>query len=107
MRAISSLLTIALAVIVVWFAIANRHSVELTFDPFPLSLSVPFYLPVLIAVLFGLIAGGLISWRAAGGRRSRLRLAERQRDELQKNLNSPPNDGTRTGPPPKTLERAD
>ncbi len=107
MRAISSFLTIVIAAIVVWFAIANRHAVELTLDPLPLSVSVPFYLPVLIAVLLGLIAGGLISWRASGGRRSRLRQAERQRDELQQSLNNRPNDGSRTEPPSKTLERAD
>ncbi len=87
MRLISHLLTLLIAAIVVWFAIANRHAVELTLDPFPLSFSAPLYLPVLLAALLGLIVGGFISWRTAGNKRARLRQAERQRDELRRNLN--------------------
>jgi len=44
-------------------------------------------LPVLVAVLLGLVAGGVISWRTGRTRRARLRAAERERDELQRNLN--------------------
>jgi len=89
MRFLTHIVTLAIAVIVVWFAIANRHVVDLTFDPLPLSLSLPFYLPVLVAVLLGLVAGGVISWRTGRTRRARLRAAERERDELQRNLNKP------------------
>ena len=86
MRFLSHLVTIAIAILVVWFAVANRHAVNLTFDPLPLSLSLPLYLPDLIAALLGLVAGGLISWRGGRARRTRLRQAERERDELQRNL---------------------
>ena len=86
MRLLSHLVTLAIAVAVVWFAIANRHVVDFTLDPFPLSLSLPLYLPVLVAALLGLIAGGIISWRAGRTRRTRLRQAERMRDDLQPNL---------------------
>ena len=105
MRAISSFLTIVIAAIVVWFAIANRHIVPLTLDPLPLSISVPFFLPVLVAVLLGLIAGGLLSLRAAGERRARLRRAERQRDELQQNLDDARDKGP-AGTSPTTLGRS-
>ncbi len=86
MRLISQILTLIIAICVVWFAIANRHPVDLTLDPFPLSFSAPLYLPVLIAALVGMIAGGVISWRSGGGRRARLRRAERQRDALRRDL---------------------
>ena len=86
MRFISHLVTLVIAVAVIWFAIANRHAVDLAFDPLPLSLTLPLYLPVLVAALLGLIAGGIISWRAGRARRSRLRLAERERADLQRNL---------------------
>ncbi|MEQ8246600.1 MAG: lipopolysaccharide assembly protein LapA domain-containing protein [Alphaproteobacteria bacterium] len=105
MRALSSLLTIVIAAIVVWFAIANRHIVPLTFDPLPLSIELPFFLPILIAVLLGLLAGGLISLRAAGERRARLRRAERQRDELQQNLDTVRDKGP-AGTSPTTLGRS-
>jgi uncharacterized integral membrane protein len=86
MRFISHLVTLVIAVAVIWFAIANRHAVDLAFDPLPLSLTLPLYLPVLVAALLGLIAGGIISWRAGRARRSRLRLAERERADLRRNL---------------------
>lgn len=87
MRFFSHIVSLAIAVIVIWFAIANRHVVDLTFDPLPVSLSLPFYLPVLVAVLLGLIAGGVISWRSGRTRRVRLRATERERDELQRRTN--------------------
>jgi len=86
MRFLTHIVTLAIAVIVIWFAIANRHQVDLKFDPLPLSLSLPFYLPVLAGVLLGLVAGGIISWRTGRTRRARLRAAERERDELQHSL---------------------
>ena len=103
MRFLTHIVTLAIAVIVVWFAIANRHQVDLTFDPLPLSLSLPFYLPVLAGVLLGLVAGGVISWRTGRTRRARLRVAERERDKLQYSLDRPaPKDqqGKSTAPLP-------
>lgn len=86
MRLISNLLSLLIAVGVIWFSIANRHAVTLTLDPIPLSFTAPLYLPVLLAALLGLIAGGFVSWRHGGSRRAQLRQAERQRDTLQRNL---------------------
>lgn len=96
MRFLTHIVTLAIAVIVIWFAIANRHVVDLTFDPLPLSLSLPFYLPVLVAMLLGLVAGGVISWRAGRTRRARYRAAERERDELQRSLDRPTQKGRPT-----------
>jgi lipopolysaccharide assembly protein A len=89
MRFLAHIVTLTIAIIVIWFAITNRHQVDLTFDPLPLSLSLPFYLPVFAGVLLGLVAGGVISWRTGRTRRARLRAAERERDELQHNLDRP------------------
>jgi uncharacterized integral membrane protein len=89
MRFLTHIVTLTIAIIVIWFAITNRHQVDLTFDPLPLSLSLPFYLPVFAGVLLGLVAGGVISWRTGRTRRARLRAAERERDELQHNLDRP------------------
>jgi len=89
MRFLTHIVTLTIAIIVIWFAITNRHQVDLTFDPLPLSLSLPFYLPVFAGVLLGLVAGGVISWRTGRTRRARLRAAEQERDELQHNLDRP------------------
>ena len=106
MRFLTHIVTLVIAVIVIWFAIANRHQVDLTFDPLPLSLSLPFYLPVLAGVLMGLVAGGFISWRTGRTRRARLRAAERERDKLQHNLNRPaPKDRQNEGTTPLSAAR--
>jgi uncharacterized integral membrane protein len=86
MRFLTHIVTLTIAIVVIWFAITNRHRVDLTFDPLPLSLSLPLYLPVLAGVLLGLVAGGVISWRTGRTRRARLRATERERDELQHSL---------------------
>lgn len=86
MRFLTHIVTLAIGTIVIWFAIVNRHQVDLKFDPLPLSLLLPLYLPVLFGVLLGLVAGGVISWRTGRSRRSRLRTAERERNELQHSL---------------------
>ena len=106
MRFLAHIVTLAIAVIVIWFAIANRHQVDLTFDPLPLSFSLPFYLPVFAGVLLGLVAGGVISWRTGRTRRARLRAAERERDELQHSLNRPaPKDQQSEGTTPLPAAR--
>ena len=86
MRFLTHIVTLAIGTVVIWFAIVNRHQVDLKFDPLPLSLLLPFYLPVLVGVLLGLVAGSIISWRTSRSRRSRLRATERERDELQYSL---------------------
>lgn len=86
MRVFTNLLSLIVAIGVIWFSIVNRHHVTVTLDPFPLSFTAPLYLPVLLAALLGLIAGGIVSWRQSGGRRARLRQTERERDALQRSL---------------------
>ena len=86
MRFLTHILTLAIGTIVIWFAIVNRHQVDLKLDPLPLSVLLPLYLPVFVGVLLGLVAGGVISWRTSRSQRSRLRVAERERDELKHSL---------------------
>jgi hypothetical protein len=55
------------AVVLVTLAIANRHSVQLVLDPFrpdtpALSLMLPFYAYLLIALMAGVILGGFATW---------------------------------------------
>jgi hypothetical protein len=55
------------AIILVTLAVANRHSVRLVLDPFRpeapvLSLMLPFYAYLLIALVVGVILGGTAAW---------------------------------------------
>ena len=63
----NGLIVLPLAIIVVTFAVANRHFVRLSFDPFnsadpALSVSLPLFVVVLFAAIAGVAAGGSASW---------------------------------------------
>ena len=60
-----------LAVILVIFAIANRHWVTVSFDPFnsnapSLGIDLPLFVVILLAVILGVLAGGIATWVRQG-----------------------------------------
>lgn len=65
-RKILNLLVVApLAVILIIFAVANRHVVTVSFDPFEatnLSLSLPLFVVILLSAIAGVIAGSAATW---------------------------------------------
>ena len=88
------------ALVLIVFAVANRHLVTVSFDPISpndpiLSVGVPLWIVVFIAIFLGLIAG----WTAAWFNQGRWRRAARQaRAQLRRNVE------TRTAPPPGALQ---
>lgn len=66
------------ALLLVTLAVANRHSVELVLDPFrspPLvSLSLPFYIYLLGALIVGVVLGGIATWMSQGRHRKLARI---------------------------------
>ena len=60
-----------LAVILVIFAVANRHWVTVSFDPFnsidpSLAIDLPLFLVILLSVITGVVAGGVTTWLRQG-----------------------------------------
>jgi len=56
-----------LAVILVIFAVANRHWVTVSFDPFnsinpSLALDLPLFAVILLSIIAGVVAGGIATW---------------------------------------------
>jgi uncharacterized integral membrane protein len=72
---------IPLAAVLVGFAVANRHAVMVSFDPFDAaarahSIVVPLYLIAFSALIAGVLLGGAAAWIKQGKwRRARARLA--------------------------------
>jgi putative membrane protein len=73
------------ALVLIFFAIANRQTVSLGFWPLPSALELPLYLVVLGALVIGFFAGQFVTW--IGGwrwrreaRRSRERIAMLERE---------------------------
>jgi len=64
---LTALIVIPLALIFLVFAVANRHFVTVSFDPFnsadpALSLSLPLFALIIVIAILGVIAGGLATW---------------------------------------------
>src|SRR6185437_7127832 len=60
-------LVVALGVIFVAFAVANRHWVTVSFDPFvsadpSFSTTLPLFLVIILAAVLGVVAGGCATW---------------------------------------------
>jgi uncharacterized membrane protein YciS (DUF1049 family) len=82
---------VPLAVIAVAFAVANRQHTVISFDPFAtdvpaFALSGPLFLVLLIVVVAGVVIGGVASWLGQGRVRRALRLANRENDELHREV---------------------
>lgn len=87
-KVIKALVLIPLAIVIVSFAVANRLTVTVSFDPFDrvepaISLSVPLYALIMALIITGVIVGGLAAWLGQGKWRWRARLAESQARDLQ------------------------
>ena len=67
----SALILIPLAVVLVVFAVANRHFVTLSFDPFnsvdpAVAVSLPLFVVIVAVAILGVVAGGLATWFRQG-----------------------------------------
>ena len=91
----TALIVIPLVLIFLVFAVANRHSVTVSFDPFSsadpaLSRSLPLFALIIVIAILGVIAGGLATWfgqrrwrRAARMHEADARAARAQLAELR------------------------
>jgi uncharacterized integral membrane protein len=62
-----ALVFILLALIFIVFAVANRHFVTVSFDPFnsadpSVSVSLPLFLLIIVVAILGVVAGGSATW---------------------------------------------
>ena len=101
-RVLAILILLPLAVVVVALAVANRHSVLISADPFKpelpaVSLHAPLFLVIFAALALGILLGGMAAWinqgrwrreararraEAARWRSEALRLREREAERL-------------------------
>jgi uncharacterized integral membrane protein len=90
-----SLFAILFGLILVTFAVANRHFVTVSFDPFnsvnpSISVSMPLFALIIFVTILGVIAGGCATWvgqrrwrRAARQHEADARTARAQMAELR------------------------
>jgi hypothetical protein len=90
-RIVVVVVLVPLATIIVAFAVANRQVVTISFDPFdpaqPLySTATWLFLPILGALLLGVVIGGAASWSGQGRWRAAARRLERDVQALRGKL---------------------
>lgn len=81
----TTLIVVPLGLIFIVFAVANRHFVKVSFDPFnsldpSLSVSLPLFVLLILVAIIGVVAGGFATW--FGQRRWR-RAARRHEADAQ------------------------
>jgi uncharacterized membrane protein len=64
---LNAVVLIPLGVIFVVFAVANRHIVTVSFDPFnsndpALGVSLPLFAVIIVVAILGVVAGGVATW---------------------------------------------
>jgi uncharacterized integral membrane protein len=78
---LTALIVIPLGLVFVVFAVANRHFVTVSFDPFDstdpaLSFTLPLFALLIVVAILGVVAGGCATWLRQG----RWRRAARQHE---------------------------
>jgi len=86
-KIVTALLLVPIAIVVVAFAVANRHSVVVSFDPFDperpaFAFAVPLFELLLAGVIGGVVIGGVAAWLRQSKWRRAARLAQARAREL-------------------------
>jgi uncharacterized integral membrane protein len=90
-KLITALILVPLAIVLVAFAVANRQSVVVSFDPFDaahpaFALPVPLFALLLAALLAGVVIGGIAAWMRQSKWRRAARFAQGQARALDAEL---------------------
>ena len=90
-KIVTALIVIPLAIVIIAFAVANRQSVTVSFDPFSASApaavaTLPLFALVILLLIVGVVVGGVAAWLGQGGGRRAVRRLERDAHELRAKL---------------------
>jgi uncharacterized integral membrane protein len=86
---------IPLAIVIVMFAVANRETIMVSFDPFDtvhpaFVLKLPLFVLIFILVALGVVVGGIAAWLRQSRWRMRARRAEAEARDLRGRLDAAP-----------------
>ncbi len=95
-KIVTAVIALPLAAILIAFAVANRQSVTVSFDPFSstdpaYAATLPLFAVVMLVLIFGVLVGGVAAWIRQG----KWRRAARQLDAENRNLRSDLDDARR------------
>jgi len=92
-KALAILILVPLGVVIVMFAVANRESVTVSFDPFnaaqpAFALQLPLFVLIFVLVGLGVLVGGIAAWLKQHKWRARARRAEAEARDLRQRLDA-------------------
>lgn len=109
----TALIVVPLGLIFIVFAVANRHFVTVSFDPFnsaspAVSVSMPLFVLIIVVAILGVVAGGSATWfgqrrwrRAARQHEADARIAKAQLAELRASMPAARGEPQRLALPPQ------
>jgi uncharacterized integral membrane protein len=92
LRFLKLLLIAPFAIVLLIFAFANRHIVTVSFDPLAsgeipaFSLQAPLFIVLILAIMIGVVAGGVATWFGQGKHRRASRTCRAEADRLRGEL---------------------
>jgi uncharacterized integral membrane protein len=109
-KIVTVLILVPLAVVLIAFAVANRQTVTVSFDPFDqahpaFALTLPLYALVLALVIAGVIIGGVAAWATQGKWRRAARHAQSRAHQLGVELDRHRQRPPTASPPPDRAPR--
>ena len=108
-KIVAAIVLIPLAVLIIAFAVANRHWVTVSFDPFnadqpAAAVQLPLFALIILVLIAGVLIGGLASWLRQGKWRSAARRFEREVAQLRGKLAALEGDAAGPGSGPEKAE---
>jgi len=87
-KLVAAVILVPLAIVIVAFAVANRQSVTVSFDPFAASepaasVTLPLFVTIMVALIVGVVIGGAASWLRQAKWRGAARRFERDLQKLR------------------------
>lgn len=87
-KIVTAVILVPLAIVVIAFAMANRQSVSVSFDPFSATepaaaATLPLFALIILLLIIGVVVGGAATWLRQGEWRQRARRLEREVRELR------------------------
>jgi uncharacterized integral membrane protein len=90
-KVLTIIVAVPLAAILIAFAVANRQSVTVSFDPFSsvnpaYAATLPLFAVVMLVLIFGVLVGGVAAWIRQGKWRRAVRALEAENRNLRSEL---------------------
>jgi uncharacterized integral membrane protein len=90
-KTVAAIVLVPLAIIIVAFAVANRETVTVSFDPFSsndpaATVSLPLFALLIVLLIIGVLIGGAAAWWRQGRWRGAARRFEREAQVLRGKL---------------------